>query len=342
MNQADLADKSRDLAKELTTPGPRRRCLSGRRGARSRRALAACGLALCLGLAAACSKQESVATVPTENEAIEIVNTLNEKGIEAAKEEVGEEGSKQWRVSVTEDAFSDGKLALALQALQDSGLPRPNDKGMEGAYEEKGMFPSESAQKAQRLKELKTEVERQLRLLPAVVRVSINIVLPEDDTINLNPYPATASVLIIHRDEKPSFTAAYVQDLVAKGVPKLKPENVGVVLINEPPRALVMGPVAARRRMNTIYAIGAGLGVLLTLMLVTVVLQVRRQRRRSQSGSRTDERAAANAAAPGPAATSTGPAAAVPAAAAGSTPAPQPTTPPQIGAGARPAGQARQ
>lgn len=250
-------------------------------------------LMLCLMLGAACRRQEGVATVPTETEAIEIVNALNQRGIEAEKEEVGEEGSRQWRVTITEERLGSGKLALALQVLQENGLPRPNDKGLEGAYEEKGMFPSESAQQAQRLKELKTEIERQLRLLPTVVRVSVNIVLPEEDTINLNPYPATASVLVVYHDEKPSFTASHVQDLVARGVPKLKPENVSVVLIHESPRSPIQSPVSTRRQMTTIYTIGGGLVVLLTLLLLIFMLQARRQSRRAAARLRDDQEVAA-------------------------------------------------
>ncbi|MEJ7709025.1 MAG: hypothetical protein WKF84_04020 [Pyrinomonadaceae bacterium] len=34
-------------------------------------------------------------------------------------------------------------LAQSLQVLHEHGLPRPEDKGLEKAYEEGGMFPSE-------------------------------------------------------------------------------------------------------------------------------------------------------------------------------------------------------
>lgn len=254
-------------------------CHPAARGRRARAALY-CLAACLLCLAAGCAESVSVATVPTEPEAIEIINILNEQGIESRKEEVGEEGARQWRVTLTEETFGRGKLARALRVLQEHGLPRPHEKGLEGAYDQQGMFPSESAQKAQRLKELKTEIERQLRLLPGVSRVSVNVVPPEDDVVNLDPFPATASVLIIHRDERPSFTTAHVQELVSRGVPKLKPENVSVVAVQEPEHRVATAHLEAQRRTDIISFIALGLLLILTLSLAATLLVVRRRRRR--------------------------------------------------------------
>jgi type III secretion system YscJ/HrcJ family lipoprotein len=231
-----------------------------------------------LVIGSGCSKKESLATVASETEANEIIGLLSEKGIEASKEEIGDTDIKQWKVSIHDDIFGGGKLPLAIRVMQEHGLPRPADKGMEGAYGEQSMFPSESALKAQRLKELKTEIERQLRLLPSVVRVNVNIVPPEEDTINIDPYPATASVLIVHRDEKAAFTAAYIQELVAKGVPKLKTENVSVVMVHEPSKSVSIEGMMAQRRRNIIYIMGIGLVVCLTLLLIGLVWYSRRQR----------------------------------------------------------------
>jgi type III secretion system YscJ/HrcJ family lipoprotein len=226
-----------------------------------------------------CNNAEPVATVSQESEAIEIINLLNQRGLAAQKQEVGEEGLKQWRITVTQGMFNRGNLSLAFQIMHENGLPRPKDKGMEGAYEENGMFPSESAQHTQRLKELKTEIERQLRLLPDVTRVSVNVVLPEDDTINFNPYPSTASVLIIHRAETPSFPDSYVQSLVAKAVPKLQPENVGVVLVREVPQRFQSQQLEPQQRLKTITYFGVALIAALSLVLAVLLAKARNHRR---------------------------------------------------------------
>lgn len=244
----------------------------------SRRLALCCLLFIIISFTAACG-DKSVATVSTENEAIEILDVLRDQGFKVDKEEiVSENETKKWSVVVDEGLFGSGDAALAIQVLVDRGLPRPEDKGMEGAYEEQGMFPSESAQKAQRLKELKTEVERQLRMLPGIVRVSVNIVLPEDNTLSLNPYPASASVVIVHKDPQPGFTGEQVQNSVAGSVPNLKAENVRVTLAQQQARPIQRRDVDVRRRNNMLLAAGIGLIIVLGCFLVVLILQTRRQR----------------------------------------------------------------
>ncbi|MEJ7618216.1 MAG: hypothetical protein WKF30_14910 [Pyrinomonadaceae bacterium] len=255
------------------------------------------GLLAALAASTACGQTQAGATVPTEADANEIIHALYARNIEARKELAGEgHGSssssnrrQQWQVFVSESLFEENKLAASLRVLHEHGLPRPTDEGFEKAYEEGGMFPSESAQKAQRLKELKTEIERQLRYLPSVMRVSANIVMPEDSGINIDPYPATASVLIVHKDEKLSFSGDYVKELVAKGVPKLKPEEVSVVLVYEPPKsAPIDGQVLPA---ITIGARGGGalwascVGVLVVFAALALVLSLQRRRRRERSAN---------------------------------------------------------
>jgi type III secretion protein J len=206
---------------------------------------------------------KSVAQVSHENDAIEIIDVLKEQGFDVSKEEVGEGAAKKWSVVVSEGFFGDD-ATRAMQVLRDYGLPRPEDKGLEGAYDEQGMFPSESAQRAQRLKELKTEIERQLRMLPGVTRVGVNIVLPEDSTLALNPYPATAGVLILHKDAGPSFTADDVRNLVVGGVSGLKPENVSVTIKQQPPRPPARPDANAPQTQTIIFVI---VGVLLIAVL---------------------------------------------------------------------------
>jgi flagellar biosynthesis/type III secretory pathway M-ring protein FliF/YscJ len=85
-------------------------------------------------------------------------------------------------------------------------------------------------------------------------------------------------VLIVHKDAKPTFTAEQVQNLVARGVPNLKPENVSVSLAQQPPRPIPRREMDVRRRNNIIFAIGTGLLMILGALLVVLILQTRRQR----------------------------------------------------------------
>ncbi|HEY0078936.1 MAG TPA: hypothetical protein VGB73_09850 [Pyrinomonadaceae bacterium] len=235
------------------------------------------GLLLLLALAVVSSAcgDKSVAQVSNESDAIEIIDVLKEHGFDVSKEEVGEGATRRWSVVVNEGLFGGSDAALAMQVLRDNGLPRPEDKGLEGAYEDQGMFPSESAQHAQRLKELKTEVERQLRMLPGVTRASVTIVLPEDNALNLNPHPATAGVLIVYKDAKPAFTGEQIQNLVAGGVRGLKPQNVNVSMSQQPPRAVPRQDLSIRRRTFIVLTI-----ISIPALILLVLLGIWWMRRR--------------------------------------------------------------
>lgn len=220
--------------------------------------------------------ENHVTNVSTEAEAIEIVDLLKENGFDVDKTEVGEADKKQWSVVIRSGLFGgDDEAAYAMQVMRDNGYPRPTDKGMENAYENQGMFPSESAQRAQRLKELKTEIERQIRLLPNVVRVNVNLVMPEESAWSFNPYAATAGVVVVHKD-KAGFTPEQIQHLVARGVPNLKPENVSVTMSQQQARVVPRRDLDVNRRKRMLYAGGVGLIAVLAALAVVFILQMRR------------------------------------------------------------------
>ncbi|HEX2271456.1 MAG TPA: hypothetical protein VHH35_18065 [Pyrinomonadaceae bacterium] len=223
-----------------------------------------------------CQRANSLATVPTEAEAIEILNVLHENGLEASKEEVGEEGAKQWRILLHQSWFGASEVAMANQVLQDNGLPRPTNTA-ELANSESGVFKDESTRKAEQLKQREADLQKQLRLLPGVVGVEVTIVEPEDSSINIDPYPSTASVLIVSKDDPPSFQAETVRGLVARSVPKLNPESVYVAITTRPARQLPARELGIQRRHKILDAIGIGIMIILVALLVVLLLQMKRQ-----------------------------------------------------------------
>lgn len=242
-----------------------------------------CFLLGLLVLTTACG-QKAVANASSEDEANEMLDVLREEGLEADKQEVApEDGSgnerKQWRVVIDDGWFGNDNVARAVRVLRDNGLPRPVDKGFEGAYDEKSIIPSESAQRTQRMKELKTEIERQLRLLPGVTRVSVIIVPPDEKSFSFDKYEPTASVVIVRKEQSPPLNEADVQQLVAKGVPNLKAENVSVRLSTQAARPFQHREAQAQPRNKFLIAVGTGLLVVLAAMLIAVLLQARQQRR---------------------------------------------------------------
>jgi type III secretion system YscJ/HrcJ family lipoprotein len=236
-----------------------------------KRGLATVWLLVAVALMTACNQSKSVATVQHENDAIEILAILRENHIKADKVSLGENGSKGWQIVVYDEWFNEDATSRAIRVLNNNGLPRPYDKGMEKAYDDGGLIQSESAQKAQRLKEHKTELERHLRALPGVIRVSVQIVPPEDNSLRIDTYPASASVLLVLQSANTDLTEEKIQKMVASSVLGLNPEKVTVTMAVQPP--LPSSPTTTRagtiRRPALIYAlIGGGLVIFTTILLV--------------------------------------------------------------------------
>jgi type III secretion protein J len=220
--------------------------------------------------------EKSVARVSTEGEAIEIISVLTEHGFEVEKKTTTEESASRWDVVLDEGWFGGGEVARAMQVLRYYGLPRPEEKAAQDA--ESGMFPSPSVEKMRQLKEREREMERKLRMLPGVARVNATIVLPDEDALKLNPYPATASIWIVHQEPKPAFSGEHVQNQVAGGVPGLKPESVTVLTTYEPPPLVPRQELGLRRRNNLLLAGAVALVAVMSFVLVVLLLQMRRQR----------------------------------------------------------------
>lgn len=251
----------------------------------ARRAAAVCALVAAALLTAGCGRTP-VATVPTESEAIEIMDVLRESGFEdLEKHEVGEGEQRRWAVELDEGLFGGGDSALALQRLRDYGLPRQE----EAPIADGGFVTSEAVQKAQERRRIRADIERQLRALPGVTVALVTVVMPQDPTLELNPYPASASVVIVHKEQAAPFTDQQIQNLVAKGVPKLKPEDVSVTISQQQPRPIPRREMNSRRRSNLLLAAAAALVLVLGSLLVVLFLQTRRQRTRLAELSATEE-----------------------------------------------------
>lgn len=242
----------------------------------AKRAAALCALLLAALASAGCGRTP-IATVPTEPEAIEIIDVLRESGFEdLEKREVGEGEQRRWAVEMDEGLFGGDDASLALQRLRDYGLPRQE----EAPIAEGGFVTSEAVQKAQEQRRIRADIERQLRALPGVTVALVTVVMPQDPTLELNPYPASASVVLVHKEQQAPFTEQQIQNLVARGVPKLKPEDVSVTISQQQPRPIPHRELGARRRTNLLLAFGAALILVMASVLVVLLLQTRRQRAR--------------------------------------------------------------
>lgn len=242
----------------------------------TQRAAALSALLAAAFLTMACG-QTPIATVSTESEAIEIIDVLRESGFEdLEKHEVGEGEQRRWAVELDEGLFGGGDSALALQRLRDYGLPRQE----EASIPDGGFVTSEAVQKAQERRRIRADIERQLRALPGVTVALVTIVMPQDPTLELNPYPASASVVVVHKEQSAPFTEQQIQNLVAKGVPKLKPEDVSVTISQQQPRPIPRREMNARRVNNLLLFACAVVILGLGVLIAALVIQTRRQRAR--------------------------------------------------------------
>jgi type III secretory pathway lipoprotein EscJ len=223
-------------------------------------------------LFANCSSRQ-LATVPNDSEANEILNVLRESGIDGVKEPVIEGTAKKYQISVHSDIFGDDNDYYgALQILQDNCLPLLDPPPVElGGY-----MSSVEVERAKIQRQLKININRQLRQLPGVTCVDVTFVAPQIEII-LDPYPSTASVLIHYKTETPSFNDQEIRGLVAGSVAKLKPDAVNVKSIYQPVR-----PVQKSNRSNVgRFVVIGGAGLLIILGSVFLVYFLQRRRRAS-------------------------------------------------------------
>ena len=234
----------------------------------SKTVFAALSLTILLSLTACSSR--SVATVASEGEAIEIIDVLRENEIISDKTEVGDERSKQYQILVDEDYLGGSdNYSAAFQILSDNCLPHRDP----APPQDNGVIPSIEVEKQRTQWQLKMNIIRQLRKLPGVTCVDVNFVFPQDQLTSINPYPATASVVILYKNQDVGFNEQQIKNLVATSVPNLQPEKVTVQMSYKPIRPIVK---FNRRNLNKILLIGgAALFVILGSVLLIFFLRKR-------------------------------------------------------------------
>lgn len=223
-----------------------------------------------LAFLSGCSSKP-LATITSEGEAIEVIDVLRENGIASDKTEIGDERSKQYQIFVHEDFLGGSdNYSAAFQVLSDNCLPHRDPQ----QPQESGPIPTPGIEKLRTEWQLKMNIIRQLRKLPAVTCPDVNFVFPEDQLRSVTPYPATASVTLSYKNQDIGFNEQQVRNLVAASVPNLQPDNVKVVMTYKPVR-----PIQSfnRGNLNKILLIGGtGLFVILGSVLLIYFLQRRR------------------------------------------------------------------
>jgi len=172
----------------------------------------------------------SLQTGLSEQDAQEVVVLLNENGIEAfATKGVSEKkGEEKWDVMIR---GGDQNLARAWRVLEENGLPRQKDKGLEDVFSNSGMIPTATEEKARLLLGVSGEISHALKSITGVVDAHVLVVMPDASPLldKSDRTPPTASVLLKYRGHDLPLAEDDVKKLVARAVEGLQPENVAVV-----------------------------------------------------------------------------------------------------------------
>ncbi len=125
----------------------------------------------------------------------------------------------------------DQNLARAWRVLEENGLPRQKDKGLEDVFANSGMIPTATEEKARFLLGVSGEISKTLKSVAGVVDAHVLVVMPDVSPIldKSERTPPTASVLLKYRGHDLPLAEDDVKKLVARAVEGLQPENVAVV-----------------------------------------------------------------------------------------------------------------
>src|SRR5262249_32424210 len=114
--------------------------------------------------------------------------------------------------------------------------PRRRDPGWAEVFSQGGLIPTASEEKAKVMQAITGELARTLKSIDGVLDARVHVVLPEDSVLRVkeeDKAEVTASVWYKYvprgKNQQKPLTDQEIQDLVASGVEKLKPERVKVI-----------------------------------------------------------------------------------------------------------------
>lgn len=189
------------------------------------------------------------------------------------------------------------EVAVALQTLQQRGLPSPESTGILASLGESGLVASKMSEHARLVVGTAGELEQSLRDLDGVLGARVHLAVPDSDPLlpEQTPKHATASVLVRHRGASPPIAATEVQRLVAGAVAGLEPDQVAVVMQpvtvsdSDGAQAIVqLGPLSvSQSSVTTLKALLGAVGLLNILLVVFVLLMWQRAKGRTSPADAT-------------------------------------------------------
>lgn len=233
-----------------------------------------------LAVLGCCACQTAVIDGVDEAEANEIVLALDERGV--AAEKTRSDGAQGFRVLVAND-----DVATALRTLQESELPNSDTASLATTFEEPGLVPTATEERARFSAAIAGDVARSIEAIDGVVHARVHVALPDPRNVVLDePAPRPrASVLIKYRGANAPYDLNAVRALVAGAVDGLRPEDITIVGTRastanaRSPAFVNVGPIAVSRgsafAFKLLFGLAIGINIVLAAVLIVVLLRRR-------------------------------------------------------------------
>ena len=189
-------------------------------------------LLLALSLPLAGCLKRTLFTGIAESEAREVVIALYKGNVGASViKEPRARGQEEdrWQVDVQ---GGERTRVEAWRILQENGLPRHKESGIEDVYKNSQIIPTATEERARFLLAISGELSRSLKTIPGVVDARVHIAIPDSSVLrdpSEKPRP-TASVLIKYWSGYPEPQTSPIAKLLANGVEGLQEKDISVMI----------------------------------------------------------------------------------------------------------------
>jgi len=217
-----------------------------------------------------------------EGEAQEVVVALQQFGLDAVKEKVGEGKEATWTIVVPAE-----QAASANQILKRYELPRKKPRGLNEVFSAAGLIPTATEEKAMMLMALQGEIAQTLETIDGIVSARVHIVIPEKNPLAETPQTkAAGSVMIKYREGSLPVTPEEIKQIVSHSVDGLEPDQVAVVMkpividfakkVKPTQKAGLIGAQTA----TPIIIVLAAVCLILAIVLVVLVMKLQKEKSR--------------------------------------------------------------
>jgi type III secretion protein J len=163
-----------------------------------------------------------------EKDANEMVALLYNKGIRATKLS---NSDNTYSVSTQYQSFS-----KAIELLRSNGLPRNSFESLGEVFKKEGFVSSPLEERARLNYAQSQELARTIESIDGVVLARVHLAIPEDNNLNEDTKPASASVFLKHRRGLDlSDRESQIKAMIVNSIEGLPYENVTVAMFSADP-----------------------------------------------------------------------------------------------------------